>query len=549
MNSSSAAEAASGAAARAPTDPALQAALVRARCGPGVLAPRGATCIETHISYVLLTGTHAYKIKKAVALPFLDFTTLAARRRYCDEELRLNRRLAPQLYLDVVPITGTPAQPRAAGTGAAQEYALRMREFPQEALWCNVLERDELEPRHIDALAVEVASFHARAPRAPPASGYGEQRGILATALANFETLETRARDPSERAVLTRLERWTRHGFAACRDAFDRRVRQGAIRECHGDLHLANIALIDDAPVIFDCIEFDPALRFIDPLSEVAFTVMDIDHRGHPMLARRFLSAYLEQSGDYGGVPVLRFYLVYRAMVRAKIDILRAAQAPAAAGRAAFAAEERAYLQLAAAYARPSEPAVVLMHGLSGCGKTVLSELILERTGAVRIRTDVERKRLAGLGPAQRSGSGVARGIYDADSTRRTYEHVLACARDVLEGGFGVILDGAFLHRWQRDLFRSLAQARGLPFVIVDCNASEDTLRQRVEARARAARDASEADLAVLSRQIDTREALAPEERAVAVAFDTDIPLAQLPRHGSWRLLLRRMGIALSEKA
>ena len=518
------------------TDPRAQAQLIRALCEPGVLAQGPVRVIETHISYVLLTGEHAYKIKKAVALPFLDFRTLPARRRFCEEELRLNRRLAPHVYLDAVAITGTLSSPRIDGGGPALEYAVRMREFPQQALLSRLLERGELTPSHIDALAAQVAEFHAGAPRSD-----GRVRGEpLAAALANFDALDALETTQEQRARLRALRRWTETEYEACREILEQRARDGSIRECHGDLHLGNIALVDGRITIFDCIEFDPALRWIDTISEIAFTAMDLDHRGQPELARRFVNAYLEQGGDYGGARVLRFFLVYRALVRAKVARLRAAQVPQDARRA-DEADAAAHERLAASYALDAHPALVVMRGPSGCGKTAVSQVLLERAGAVRVRTDVERKRLAGLPSAARSGSPIQGGLYAPDVTERTYRHLLACARAILRGGFVALVDGTFLRRWQRDAFRALAADIGVPFAVADCSASIPTLQARVVARARKGGDASEADLAVLAQQLRTAEPLAPDERASAFALDTDAPLADIPLQDNWHALLRHI--------
>ncbi len=493
--------------------------------------------LETHISYVLLTGDYAYKIKKAVRLGFLDFSTLDKRRLFCDEELRLNRRLAPALYLDVVAITGSPGAPVIGGCGPILDYAVRMREFRDGMLLADLLDRNELTSAHIDALAANVADFHGRAPAASADARHGEPDSVLAPALANFAEIAPLVPEASDRATLEALNAWMRNEHSAVRQALERRRRDGMIRECHGDLHLGNIALVDGELTIFDCIEFNAAMRWIDTMSDVAFTVMDLEHRRRADLAYRFLTAYLERSGDYAGMAVLRFYLVYRAMVRAKVARLRASQLLDSRARAALSDESADYLRLASSYAIEARPAVVLMHGFSGSGKTVLSQAMLERMNAVRIRTDVERKRLAGLAADARSGSTLAGGLYAPDATRRTYDRVLVCADAVVQGGFPAIVDGAFLQRRQRDMFRELAVQRAVPFAIADCVASSAALRGRVTARALAGNDASEADLAVLEHQLRTAEPLSREELRFTVAYDADAPEA-LSQH-AWRRLDR----------
>jgi aminoglycoside phosphotransferase family enzyme/predicted kinase len=508
-----------------PGDAASQQRLVRALHARLRAKSDRVRLVETHISYVLLTGDYAYKIKKAVRLGFLDFSTLDRRRRFCDEELRLNRRFAAALYLDVVAITGTPGAPVLGGSGPILDYAVRMRQFPDRMLLADLLDRHELTSAHVDALAASVADFHARAAIARVDARHGASDSVLAPALANFIEMAPLVWDASDRTTLDALEDWTRREHAAIRDALDRRRRDGMIRECHGDLHLGNIALVDGELTIFDCIEFNEAMRWIDTMSDAAFTVMDLEHRARADLAYRFLTAYLERSGDYAAAAVLRFYLVYRALVRAKVARLRASQRDRR-GRASPGDEGAGYLRLASSYALEASPAIVLMHGFSGSGKTTLAQAMVERGGAIRIRTDVERKRLAGLAAGASSGSMLASGLYASDATRRTYERVAACADAVVQGGFAAIVDAASLQRWQRDLLRERAAQRGVPFVIVDCVASAATLRARVTARALAGTDASEAGPAVLEHQLRTAEPLARDELAFTIACDADAPVA-----------------------
>ncbi len=505
--------------------------------------------LETHISYVLLTGIYAYKIKKAITLEFLDFGTLEARRRFCEEEVRLNQRLAPALYIDVVKITGSPTAPAIGGPGEVLEYAVRMREFAQDALLCDMLAHDGLHSDHVDALAARIADFHAAAPVALPDSGHGASRRVVDTALANFAEIAACAPESWDRVALEALRRWTRRQGSTIRKKLERRRFTGSIRECHGDLHLGNIALVKGEVTPFDCIEFNPSMRWIDTMSEVAFTVMDLERCGRPRLAYRFLSAYLERSGDYGGAAVLRFYLVYRAMVRAKVACLRASQAPANA-REAYHKEFAQYVSIASSYAKGTYPAIVLMHGPSGCGKTTMSQLLLERAQAVRIRTDVERKRLALLPAEARSGSALDGGIYTPDATRGVYDHVRACAASIVSGGFPALVDGTFLYRWQRDMFRDLAAERAVPFVIVDCVASPATLEARVVARSRLGTDASEADVAVLRRQLRASDGLALDELRFLLACDAEEPFERGLSSAAWRAIegrVRSRGAAPSD--
>ena len=500
--------------------------------------------LETHISYVLLTGRFAYKIKKAVDFGFLDFTTLAARRFYCEEELRLNRRLAPALYLSVVPITGKVEAPRMGGEGPALEYAVKMREFPQEALASRLLDRGEIGAPAIDGLAASVARFHGEIEVAAPDAGFGAPDTVIPTAVENCATLARLADSAEERDEIEALAGWTRSEADRVRGALTRRLQQGFVRECHGDLHLGNIARIDGELTIFDCIEFNRGFRWIDVMSEVAFLVMDLEYRRRADLAHRFLDAYLEVTGDYAGLEVLRFYLVYRALVRAKVARLRAAQL-AEGDRREAVVEARVHEKLATAYAATPRRGVVITHGLSGSGKTTLSQGLIDTLAAVRVRSDVERKRLHGVGRLDRGGAGIEQGLYGSEATEATYARLALLARGIVAGGFIAVLDAAFLKRQQRDLLRRVARELKVPFVIVDFVADESILRERIARRAAADTDASDADLAVLEHQLRTGERLADDELEDVVRYDANAPIERSRLADAWRGLRERIETAL----
>lgn len=501
---------------------AMIAALRDPRCFPHPV--ERVTLLETHISWVLLTGRYAYKLKKPVALGFLDFSTLEARRTACEEELRLNRRTAPDLYLEVVPVTGTATEPRLGGEGRAIDYAVKMCEFPQDALLDRVAARGELAPALMDDLAAEVASFHAGVARAGPGSELGSPDNVIALARQNFDQLRSLGPDSASTAALQRLAAWTEREFAHRERVFAARRDAGFVRECHGDLHLRNLLLLDGRIVPFDCIEFNASLRWIDVMSEVAFVVMDLADHGFPAHAGRFLDAYLEETGDYAGLACLRFYLVYRAMVRAKVASMRAHQLPAGALERVQAERElRDYLRLAKRFVALERRALILTRGLSGSGKTVFSGLLVEELGAIRVRSDVERKRLHGRAANDRSAAALGGGIYAQEATRRTYARLREIARMVLDAGFPAVADATFLRRADRDAMRALAREAGANFAIAACEAPEPVLRERIVARARAGGDASEANLDVLAKQLATAEPLADAELDVAVGVDTSL--------------------------
>jgi aminoglycoside phosphotransferase family enzyme/predicted kinase len=520
-----------------------QARLIRSLIDPALY---GSSCtevrvIETHISYVLLTGGCAYKIKKAVNLGFLDFTTLDARHFYCQRELALNRRLAPAIYLGVVKITGTLDAPRIGGNGVALEYAVKMREFAQDGLLTRVLARGELTAAHVDRLAAIVAVFHGAAATASLDSHFGSADEILNLALENFTEIDPLLEHESDRRELAALRRWTEHEHSSRAALFTERRQRGFVREGHGDLHLGNVALVDGTVTIFDCIEFNDDMRWGDVMSDVAFLVMDLQDRGRLDFATRCLNAYLERTGDYEGVQILRFYVVYRAMVRAKVACMRARQTNDIEARKAANAEYREYLALASRCSQSASRGIVITHGPTGSGKSTCSKVLVELAGAIRIRSDVERKRLHGLAPRARSGSELNAGLYSAIETDRTYSTLGRLARTVVSAGYPVVVDGTFLQRRQRGQFRALAADLDVPFVIVDFVAPAHTLHTRVQKRQDAGLDASEADVGVLEYQLRAAEPLTSDERALTVRYDAGTPLERARQIEMWQPVLDRL--------
>ena len=478
--------------------------------------------IETHISHVLLAGDFAYKLKKPLDLGFLDFSTLELRRHFCEEELRLNRRLAEDLYLEVVAVTGTPTAPRIGGAGPALEYAVKMRRFPQESL----LDRQPLASDLMTRLAEEIADFHARIPVADRHLDFGSPDAVLMPMLENLTQVRACAVIPDNLARLDRLEAWTRARFQALIPVLEQRRRHGYVRECHGDMHRGNIALVDGEIRIFDAIEFNPNLRWIDTASEVAFLVMDLEQAGEAGLARLFLNRYLECNGDYGALDVLDFYKVYRAMVRAKVLAIRLDQGEL--DPAARATERHlcaGYLTLAESYTRPRHPHLLIVCGVSGSGKSCLSCLLREALPLIHLRSDVERKRLFGLDEKAQTLSSVDSGIYFPSATNWTYDRLHRLADGILANGYDVLVDATFIARDRRERFMQLARKHRAAFAILALDAPIDVLRQRLRHRLALGEDASEADLAVLERQLALRQCLSEVEKPYAVMVDsTDTP-------------------------
>jgi len=441
-------------------------------------------CIETHISWVLLAGKFAYKIKKPVTLPFLDYGTVDLRRDFCAAELRLNRRFAPALYLDVVDLAGEPA--------------VKMQRFDEALRLDHVCRRSELTPLQLSQFARDLVAFQATAALAPAPTLFGTPETVLADALENFEELERLL--PAAGAQLAGLKGWTQAEFTCHASEFVQRLADGRIREGHGDLHLGNLVLIDGAIVPFDGIEFNEDFRWIDVASEIAFTLLDLLDHGQPGLATWLLNEWLSYGGDFAALAVLRFYLVYRAMVRAKVATLRHE-----------AGEAGEYLQMAQRLAAPAAPQLTITCGPSGSGKTFASSRRLASADfldTVRLRSDVERKRLFGLAPEAASDGS----IYTAAATVRTYARLAELAETALSSGWSVIVDAAFLKRAERDAFRALAARCGVPFGILAPTAPPDALARRIAARQN---DASEATVAVLAQQLQWLEPLGTDEPAL----------------------------------
>ncbi|MGM9428102.1 AAA family ATPase [Hydrogenophaga sp. MI9] len=488
--------------------------------------------MQTHGGWVLLAGEFAYKIKKPVRFPFMDFGTLGARRHACETEIRVNRRFqshdkpATQLYLGVLPIVGTPDDPRwgEAGTdGAVQpaiEFAVQMRRFDEAARLDHLCARGALTADHIGGLARRMAAFQARAAAADKAKPWGHAAAAMRWPRDNFTTLRSLLQAPDDAARVRALSDWTEQRFIAIEPLLSRRRQKGRVREGHGDLHLANLVLIEDEVLPFDAIEFNDELRWIDVASDMAFAWMDLLDHDRPGLANGLFSEWLDASGDVSAPSVWSFFASYRAGVRAKVAAIRAGQQAGTPEADQSLDEARRYLALADRIAHPPQPQLVITHGLSGSGKTWASGqwLQAEASGrAIRLRSDVERKRLHGVSPLAASGSGLNEGLYRPQAHEETYASLRKRARMLLHDGWSVIVDAAFLREAERQAFAELAQAEGCPFHILACEAPPDELRRRIGARQAAGTDASEATLAVLEQQFGWLEPLTDGERASVV--------------------------------
>lgn len=484
--------------------------------------------LETHISWVLLTGEFAYKIKKPVNFGFLDFSTLSKRRHWCEEELRLNSRFSTGLYLAVVAITGSEDAPRVAGTGDILDYAVKMRQFDQDDLLEALAGNGALGMDDIKALAKKLAEFHlSQAARlADNTSDFGTVATIAGAVEENFRQIAPSITSAEARSVLEDLQAWSMRQLAELQDVFAMRRTQGFVRECHGDLHLRNIARLDGEITFFDCIEFNPQFSWIDVQSELAFLLMDMEQKQPRSLSNRLLNVYLEYTGDYQGLEVLQFYKVYRALVRAKVTVLKVK-----GGNLSSAEEDEvwqeyaAYIELAQSYCQPKLPFLGLMYGISGTGKSTVAATLASESAAITIRSDVERKRLFGLAPEAKSDGEQKLQMYGDTASAQTFAALERLATNLLRLGYPVLVDATFIAEQWRRPFLQLAQKLEIPFVIIECTASEQVILQRLAKRQLTQRDASEAGADVMRSQRRSVEPFTSGELSRVLTIDTERPI------------------------
>ncbi|RBP26439.1 hypothetical protein DET50_11820 [Marinobacter pelagius] len=476
--------------------------------------------IETHISQVILTGDYAYKIKKPMDFGFLDFSTLERRKHFCEEELRLNRRLASKLYLEVLPVTGTPEQPVIGGDGEPFEYAIRMRQFDQDQLFDRLQERGQLTPELLTSVARQAAEFHEQLPPVAYDKPLGTPEAVYAAMQENFDQIRPLIDDKTLLTQLDNLEAWTEATFERHRELIARRHDNGFVRECHGDLHLANITVYEGEVTVFDCIEFNEPFRWIDVINDLAFLLMDLESRDEAALANRVLNTYLEYRGDFEALPLLPLYKAYRAMVRAKIALFTLGNPDLGEKeKAELMQRYRSYAQLAEDYSTIPNRYLLATTGLSASGKSCVSAAMAGELGLIRLRSDVERKRLHGLGPLEDSKSDTGEGLYTQEATTRTYQRLADLSGQLLAAGIPVVVDAASLKQSERDLFAAVAEDQAVPFALLHCEAPENLRRQWIRSRSG---DASEATEELLDAQQSWFEPLTAMEKAHTIHLHTD---------------------------
>lgn len=472
--------------------------------------------IETHISWIILLADEAYKIKKPVNFGFVDFSTLGKRLRYCKEEIRLNRRTAPGIYQDVVPVSGSPDSPIPEDDSSPIEYMVKMHRFPSESLMLDRVREQNVSPELINCLAHNIARFHLQiVPADTEPEPYGSAEQTWIPVQENFNQLRQSLNSTDLLNRVDAVERWSISAFSRLKPLISRRKKEGYVRECHGDLHLGNIFIENEKPVLFDCIEFNPELRWIDTVSDIAFTLMDMDRyeRGY---SHQLLNEYLELTGDYTGLALITFYKTYRAMVRAKVSALRSTQS--AENQAVHLVECSEYLALAENYQIEPRPSLILFCGLSGTGKTTMAKQLVFQTGAIQIRSDVERKRLYNLAPLK-SSKDAGLNIYTEEASRKTFHRLESLARTILAAGYTVIVDATFIKRSDRDSFAELGKKQDVPLIIVHLTGSDATIKSRLRERKG---DASEAGFEQYLAQKKAFDPFSEDELPYVISIDTD---------------------------
>jgi aminoglycoside phosphotransferase family enzyme/predicted kinase len=469
--------------------------------------------IETHISWVLLTGPFVYKIKKPMNFGFLDFTTLSSREHFCQQELKLNQRLTENLYLEVLPITGSAEAPQLGGEGETIEYALKMRQFPQDGLLSTLQAKGELTTAHIDDMARQIAEFHEKAPRVLSENELGSPESVMAPVTQNFEQILPFLSEKADLVQLDALEAWAKASYERLKPLLSQRKADGFIRECHGDIHLGNITLIDGKVVIFDCIEFNEPFRMTDVYADIGFLAMDLEDRGLKSLSRRLISQYLEHTGDYTGLELLNFYKAYRALVRAKVSLFSLSPDADHVQRATTLRQYRNYANLAESYSAIPSNFLAITHGVSAVGKSHVAMRLVEALGAVRLRSDIERKRLF----------GDSEDLYAAQVSADTYKRLNELAAVVLHAGFPVVIDATFLKHEQRLATAHVAEATGAPFLILDCAAPKAVIQGWLAQRQAQNQDPSDATMEVIEAQLANREPLTADETLRSRHVETNL--------------------------
>jgi hypothetical protein len=484
---------------------------------------------QTHISFLLFAGEFVYKLKKPLDLGFLDFTTLERRRHFCEEEVRLNRRLCEHTYLGVVPVTSEGQRVRVEGAGEVVDYAVKMRRLPEEGMMTALLERDAVTSTLIDRLARRIADFHAASERSPAIDQFGSLETVLTNWRENFEQTRPYIGRTITRHQFEEIEAFVETVTEDDADLFDLRIREGRVRDCHGDLRAEAVCFLDDGVCIFDCIEFNERFRYSDVASDIAFLAMDLDGRGRADLSDELMSRYLSATVDATLPLLLPFYKCYRAYVRGKVDGFQLDQPEVDEAQKQRATRSaRHAFELAHAYATQRVPAALIITvGVTGSGKSFLANALAARLGAYLLSSDVVRKELAGIAPTERRTEPVDQGIYRPEMTERTYATLFERARPWLARGKPVVLDASFLARGHRQAALRLAREADVPFLALECEADEATIWERLSERQGDRRVVSDGRWEIYQTQQERRDPIDELPVGTHMVIETTRPLSE----------------------
>jgi uncharacterized protein len=471
--------------------------------------------VQTHASYIFLTGNYAYKIKKNVNYGFLDYSSLSKRKFFLDEELRLNKKIAPELYLEVLPISQHDSRFVLADSANIVEYVLKMHAFPQENLFSNLLETDRLSSDRLSELGKIVAKFHQNADTNDYISKFGTAAKIRVAFAENYQQSQKYVGEVQTREQLEGTKVYTDLFFTERENLLKERVKQGKIKECHGDLHLNNICLWRKQIQLFDRLEFNESFRFVDTMYDVAFIVMDLKARKKLDLANIFLNSYLEYTGDWTGLLVLPLYLSRQAYVRAKVNSFLLDDPQVSEDKKQQARKTASeYYQLAYQYTQTRSGSLILMSGLSGSGKSTVARKIASHQGAIHIRSDAVRKHLAGI-PLEQSASDR---LYTPAMTQKTYDRLGELGLILAQAGYTVILDAKYDRLSLRQPIIAQAKEQNILLKIIYCTAPESVLRDRLNQRQN---DISDATADLIATQRAKTEDFTARERDYLITIDT----------------------------
>lgn len=473
---------------------------------------------QTHISYVVLTGKYAYKIKKAVSFERIDFVQLQSRKHYCEEELRLNREYSPQLYLEVLPITVEDNEEYALnGLGKVVEYTLKMRQFPQSALFSQRLENQKIEENHIKMLGQTIAKVHAKAKPEHELSWFGSAEAVSHISEGNFKDSLPFVGIYQSQENFEEICQFTRNFIQNHLPLFQQRSATGKIKDGHGDLHLKNICWLQEVPILFDRIEFSEEYRKIDVLYDLAYLMVDLDAHHKPDFANLLLNSYLERTGEFLGVVLLPLFLSMRAYIRAWFYSDMTTQAQLTKEKQnQFTKMAKDYYRRSRTYFEKNCPRLWMVCGFSGAGKSEVARYLAQPTHAIHLRSDAIRKHLGNIALDQKGEPW----LYTKEMTKLTYSTMKEIALTLLKAGFEVILDARYDQYARRKEIIEMIQTENVPFHLLYCHASPEVLYQRVADRKG---DISDATIVLIDQQMATTEDLRDIELPYVQRINTEL--------------------------